>query len=402
LGSERDDPRHDIYVLSTQEQNFIGLTNDSERNRLKREKSAKLCFPESKFTLLEMVEPKFSASKRQFRMFVFKRKDSPFDVDIQGTKVLRLRYKGLGYKGWGFQFLTKGACLAKIAVRDSDARMVTELVVAGTHMSDGGAKRVKKGWIPRYNTYNRTHAVEQSQKAVRKQREELEQIIQAAKELSDDEDNLSLFIGGDINCRQMELPRDLLDEFNARHYADFNEATFDEESFNAEVFHNVNNGSMIVRNKKAKKVADIPGQRAQLHSLAQRCNAAVGAHRSIKDKMKRRVLHDVKLGDSMRYHRHWLSTEGWDVTEGKIDFFPTYTFDIKRGVYKEDKKSIPAYTDRHFLVRRQGSGSMWKLNKYTSLPEIKISDHIPVMASFSFSPRQHRLQVRLRRQNSGA
>ena len=65
--------------------------------------------------------------------------------------------------------------------------------------------------------------------------------------------------------------------------------------------------------------------------------------------------------------------------EGQIQFAPTYKFDLGTDDYDTSvKQRVPAYTDR----------ILWKANPrirqyfYGSVPEVRFSDHKPVVAYF--------------------
>merc|ERR1712034_234457 len=92
---------------------------------------------------------------------------------------------------------------------------------------------------------------------------------------------------------------------------------------------------------------------------------------------KKFLIEYMKKADSLRYHKYRLSQKGWIWTEQEKDFDPTY----KRIPNSEgyNTSCAPAYTDRIFgLSRKEESFRRWKFEGYTSIPEIRESDHVPV------------------------
>jgi hypothetical protein len=84
--------------------------------------------------------------------------------------------------------------------------------------------------------------------------------------------------------------------------------------------------------------------------------------------------------------------------EGKVDFLPTYKYDIGKDVYDSSEKArIPAWTDRilykvnhrHSMSGGQGEdlGTKVKLERYESVQNLRVSDHRPVFATFEIGVR---------------
>ena len=69
--------------------------------------------------------------------------------------------------------------------------------------------------------------------------------------------------------------------------------------------------------------------------------------------------------------------------EGAIDFAPTYKFDKNSENYDSGLiKQSPAYTDR-ILLKGGTAGSLREMTYYSSR-DIRLSDHRPVLAFFTF------------------
>ena len=69
--------------------------------------------------------------------------------------------------------------------------------------------------------------------------------------------------------------------------------------------------------------------------------------------------------------------------ESRIDFAPTFKFDKNSENYDSALiKQSPAYTDR-ILLKGGTAGSLKEMTYYNSR-DIRISDHRPVLAFFSF------------------
>ena len=68
------------------------------------------------------------------------------------------------------------------------------------------------------------------------------------------------------------------------------------------------------------------------------------------------------------------------VSEGPLNFKPTYKYDLGTADYDTSSKGrIPSWTDRILFVPRQGVQCL----AYNSDDSIRTSDHRPVYASFS-------------------
>lgn len=69
--------------------------------------------------------------------------------------------------------------------------------------------------------------------------------------------------------------------------------------------------------------------------------------------------------------------------EGKINFLPTYKFDIGSDVYDTSEKArIPAWTDRILYKVDPSKGSDMQQKVYTSVMNLRFSDHRPVYSTF--------------------
>lgn len=67
------------------------------------------------------------------------------------------------------------------------------------------------------------------------------------------------------------------------------------------------------------------------------------------------------------------------LSEGEINFAPTYKFDKGTNDYDTSKKqSVPSYCDRICFT----DNDRMKLLEYTNVPTIMFSDHKPVHATF--------------------
>jgi len=72
------------------------------------------------------------------------------------------------------------------------------------------------------------------------------------------------------------------------------------------------------------------------------------------------------------------------MTEGPLNFAPTYKFDKNVNRYDTSKKKrIPAWTDR--ILHRSPQSNMIHQLEYTSVPGVMFSDHRPVVAKYGVS-----------------
>ncbi|GAU92637.1 hypothetical protein RvY_04690 [Ramazzottius varieornatus] len=84
--------------------------------------------------------------------------------------------------------------------------------------------------------------------------------------------------------------------------------------------------------------------------------------------------------DQLRNHK--FTSIVHDFNEHPISFLPTYKFDLNSDHYdRSSKQRTPSYTDR-ILFRSNGPGNPIICRRYTSVNEIKSSDHRPVYAVF--------------------
>jgi len=342
------------------------MTNDDKSGK---KRGTEECFPSKIFKMVTMIEPsekdnegkstKFSWSERQFRLFVFQRKTSKYAVSVVDSTWIPFRTNLV---------LTKGACLARLRITSATG-FDEQIVVAGTHMKNGGAKDQK----------DRVGAINESQKVMEKQKSDLESIINAAQKLCDHK-TLPLFISGDINNRQIELP-------------------IQEYETDKSIHDGILSGDLIVRAKSflKKDYKDWKGKNRSSFKprlLASKLNACRkrGIPKEIQE-WKTKVL----AADSFRYHKHWMtqyaSERNLEMVEPTIDFLPTYKLKKNGKRYKEpkekilskDDQSIPSYCDRHFAILPTSSGWEFEPGSYRSLPHITNSDHFPVVASVVFT-----------------
>ncbi|PWN34225.1 DNase I-like protein, partial [Meira miltonrushii] len=75
--------------------------------------------------------------------------------------------------------------------------------------------------------------------------------------------------------------------------------------------------------------------------------------------------------------------------EAAIQFAPTYKYDRQTDSYDtSEKQRVPAYCDRIMWYSRSEDAHAIQCLQYTSQPHIKMSDHRPVVAKFSFQIRK--------------
>merc|ERR1711964_665797 len=106
LRNPRDD-NYDIYVVSTQEQNF--------HTRWSNYRGTATCFPEREFRLVKMVEMDGSwdrFSPKQFRLFIFIRINCNYEAEVYDHEIRRV-----ATREWTDGITIKGAVLAKVHVK---------------------------------------------------------------------------------------------------------------------------------------------------------------------------------------------------------------------------------------------------------------------------------------------
>ena len=71
-----------------------------------------------------------------------------------------------------------------------------------------------------------------------------------------------------------------------------------------------------------------------------------------------------------------------NLSEGKINFAPTYKFEKNSDNYafEDGKIRVPSYCDRIFYCKKNGI----RILSYERISTLKISDHRPVTAAFEF------------------
>lgn len=78
--------------------------------------------------------------------------------------------------------------------------------------------------------------------------------------------------------------------------------------------------------------------------------------------------------------------------EGKINFNPTYKFDIRTDNYDSSKKNrVPAFCDRILWKRNHNLTQLY----YNSIPEVNFTDHKPVVAHFQLHSSRRKQNRRL-------
>jgi phosphatidylinositol-bisphosphatase len=91
-----------------------------------------------------------------------------------------------------------------------------------------------------------------------------------------------------------------------------------------------------------------------------------------------KLLEHDQLGECINSKKSFVG-----FSEGKIDFSPTYKFDIGTDNYdSSEKKRVPSYCDR-ILWRSMETEHQLELIEYKSTMELTSSDHKPVSAVFS-------------------
>jgi len=107
------------------------------------------------------------------------------------------------------------------------------------------------------------------------------------------------------------------------------------------------------------------------------------------DCSRARVIDAVNEGtvsDLMKYDQLWREKGSGRVfkgfTEAPVRFNPTYKFDRGTDIFDSSaKQRVPAWTDR--ILYRSKAKDAIECHCYEAVPELKSSDHRPVMASFS-------------------
>eukprot|EP00985_Skeletonema_marinoi_P024753 scaffold17526_cov168-Skeletonema_marinoi.AAC.1 len=108
-------------------------------------------------------------------------------------------------------------------------------------------------------------------------------------------------------------------------------------------------------------------------------NFRVYGTREVVDGMLESHMHDALLCNDqltmlMRFNRVFSG-----FSEGPLNFFPTYKFDHDSDHYdSSQRRRVPSWTDR-ILYKKDANTQVLS---YCSQPEIKISDHRPVYATF--------------------
>lgn len=117
-------------------------------------------------------------------------------------------------------------------------------------------------------------------------------------------------------------------------------------------------------------------------------NYRIKAPRAVVDQLLTEDMHEVLVENDQlllerRRHRAFAGYQ-----EGPLNFRPTYKFDAESDVYDTSaKRRIPSWTDRILYAscseaNENRSRKGLQLNAYLSLPELRSSDHRPVLASF--------------------
>jgi phosphatidylinositol-bisphosphatase len=97
---------------------------------------------------------------------------------------------------------------------------------------------------------------------------------------------------------------------------------------------------------------------------------------------------DLLLSDQLSEQRH-LGNAFTEFSEGKIEWAPTYRFDVGTNTYDtSEKQRKPSYTDR--VLHKAASASSLELHAYQSVPVMLLSDHKPVFAVYVAQARELR------------
>jgi hypothetical protein len=73
------------------------------------------------------------------------------------------------------------------------------------------------------------------------------------------------------------------------------------------------------------------------------------------------------------------------LSEGSLNFAPTYRYEVGSQEIKPSKSNPPSYCDRVFFVPNE---KVFGLSEYRSEPKVCFSDHIPICADFNLYPEQ--------------
>merc|ERR1711924_303136 len=202
-----------------------------------------------------------------------------------------------------------------------------------------------------------------------------------------DDDDVPLFVLGDINNRQIQLPvgeimpDSKVNGVKTKMLIVRSKMKKDGDKYN----------DYLARNVKHTKLRKRKGETTRLESEEQEIEIEYNDPESLgealagytndetnelEEKQKNDVIRQMLAGDSMRYHFHWMREENkLNVVEPKINFLPTYkreTGDANKGAYKNNDVAIPAYCDRVVGILPTDSPWAFEEGSYQSLPEFTI------------------------------
>lgn len=111
------------------------------------------------------------------------------------------------------------------------------------------------------------------------------------------------------------------------------------------------------------------------------------------------ALHDLYKNDQLNIQMVAGQTFSY-YQEGAIKFLPTYKFDLGNDNYDSSEKArIPAWTDRILYKVDSAKGSDMRQTQYSSVMNLRFSDHRPVFSTFNIQIRvvnEHRKSEMLR------